>query len=263
MCSVLVQPTFPDHNQYVELARDYDLGFELIDFALTMNLDDKQELQRRMEFYKNLDHDIPLISLHGTYHDMRLSSIDPRIRQVAEERLELNCRIAYELGIERVIFHTNYVPQNTDERYFDYWVERNEEFCTRMVEEYDLEILLENVFDFHPRVLARLMESVKSDKINLCFDIGHFNVHSRVPLNRWFSVLNANITYLHLNDNYGSQDRHNIAGRGSIDWRELTELIAEYGLDPEAVLEIDIGTPSSVEKSIEFFQQHNFYPWSR
>ncbi len=260
--NILIQPIFDNYEKYSSFAASHDLKFEIIDFALPMTLDNRDECRSRIDFYKSCENQVEFYSMHGVYNDMRLHSVDRKIREVTEERLEHNCKIARELGINKLIFHTNYVPQNSHEVYFDYWVERNADFFKKMIEKYEVEILLENVFDYFPWVLQKLMEKVRGYEINVCFDIGHYNIHSRVSLREWFSTLGKNIKYLHLNDNRGEKDLHAIPGTGNVKWQRLTGILKEFNLTPPAVLEVDIGNLSSLRKTLSFMREENIYPFS-
>lgn len=260
MTKVLIQPIYSQFERYKNFAQKHDLGFELLDFALSMNLDDRKECSKRIKFYNKVDSN-KLFSMHGVFNDMRLSSTDQKIRKVVKNRLEHCCKIASELEINRVIFHTNYIPQISHSRYYELWEERNAEFFLGMIEKYGIEILLENVFDFTPRVLAGLMSRVNSDFLNVCFDLGHFNIHSRASLQDWFAVLGSNIKYMHINDNLGEQDTHAIIGTGEIDWKEFDRNIEEYNLSPITVLEVDIGNLKSIKESINYLEEHRIYPY--
>ncbi len=260
MTQVLIQPIFQQFDKYKRFAQEHELGFELLDFALSMNLDDDIEYAKRVKFYKQVK-GVKICSMHGVFNDMRLSSTDKKIRTVVQNRLEKCCQIADDLEIDRVVFHTNYIPQISHSRYYELWQQRNAEFFAEMIAHYDLEILLENVFDFTPRVLNNLMTSVDSDKLNVCFDLGHFNIHSRVSLQTWFETLGNNIKYLHINDNMGVQDTHSIIGNGEINWQEFDRCIEKYNSSPMTVLEVDIGNLKSIKKSINYLKKYGIYPY--
>jgi sugar phosphate isomerase/epimerase len=75
-----------------------------------------------------------------------------------------------------------------------------------------------------PEECAYILESVKSDKLRLTFDIGHANTTGNV----WqFLSLKKYMTVIHLHDNLGDSDSHLAMGEGSTDFSMLTNLAAK------------------------------------
>ena len=259
MSQLLIQSVVDMFNDLKKFAHNRDFGYEILDFALPMNLDDEGEYTRRLEFYKDRIGG-EFCSLHGVFNDMRLNSPDPKIREVAQNRLEHCCQIADKLKLDRIVFHTNYIPQVSHPRYISSWEQRNADFFTNIIEKYQVDVLLENVFDFSPEPLAGLMQRVNSDRINVCFDIGHYNIHSRVDLQTWFKVLGNNIKYLHINDNDGMRDTHSIIGEGSINWQKFSSLLASLDLSPPTVMEVEVGNLEAIKKSLAYLERNEIYP---
>ena len=77
-----------------------------------------------------------------------------------------------------------------------------------------VKIAIENIFEDEPSNLRLLMEQMGSDNFGVCFDTGHCNLFSKVPLEEWMRALAAYIAELHLHDNDRSADQHLPMGEG-------------------------------------------------
>ena len=76
----------------------------------------------------------------------------------------------------------------------------------------------ENIFEEAPETLRMLVKEINSPNLGVCFDTGHFNLFSKVPLEKWFEEIGDNIIEVHLHDNTGSNDDHLGIGDGNIDF---------------------------------------------
>ena len=75
-----------------------------------------------------------------------------------------------------------------------------------------------------PGRLYEFMQRIDSPRIGVCFDAGHN--HCFCPDRRICRDFGDRIKAVHLHDNDGTQDAHNIPGDGTIDWRIVrSELI--------------------------------------
>jgi sugar phosphate isomerase/epimerase len=65
------------------------------------------------------------------------------------------------------------------------------------------------------------MEQMGSGNFGICFDTGHCNLFTSVPLSRWLDELDGYIIELHLHDNDTTADQHLPPGDGSFDFSGL------------------------------------------
>jgi sugar phosphate isomerase/epimerase len=65
------------------------------------------------------------------------------------------------------------------------------------------------------------MEMMDSGNFGICFDTGHCNLFTTVPLSRWLDELGEHIIELHLHDNDTTADQHLPPGEGSFDFSGL------------------------------------------
>ncbi len=82
-------------------------------------------------------------------------------------------------------------------------------------------MMLENIFEEEPDTLYELLRHYDGRNLYFCFDSGHFNLFTKVSLDKWLSMLGNKIREMHLHDNYGKRDDHMPIGRGTFPFREL------------------------------------------
>ena len=86
---------------------------------------------------------------------------------------------------------------------------------------------------------CRLVDSMKSDKIGICWDFGHANLinydHCEV-----LKVVGDRIKILHVHNNFGDYDRHLCPGIGEIKWEELLPALSESGYKGDLSLEVNL-----------------------
>jgi sugar phosphate isomerase/epimerase len=109
-----------------------------------------------------------------------------------------------------------------------------------------IKIAIENVFEDEPANLMLLMEEMRSDSFGVCFDSGHFNLFSRIPLDEWIGMLKPYIVELHLHDNDRTADKHLPVGEGSFDFPSLFELIRDHA----CIYTVEAHTPERALRSV-------------
>lgn len=232
----------PDANNITEslkLSERFDASFEYNDFFIPDLLDDKEALKARIDMYKSLDRDRTKDTLHGVFFDICVNSSDSKIRKISCERMESGLMIASELDCKGVIFHTNTIPGFETPFYLNGWLSAHEEFYTKMCEKYsNLNIYVENMFDYKPDMLLRLAQKLENvSNFGVCYDVSHSHVHD-ISMNEWMVKLAKYIKHLHINDNYGKNDEHNALGDGTIDWDEYFKLINELLINASMLVEV-------------------------
>ena len=91
-----------------------------------------------------------------------------------------------------------------------------------------LPVMLENIFEEEPLSIAELLKHFKNKNLHFCFDSGHFNLFSKVPLDKWLTVLGKNVREMHLHDNYGSRDDHFPIGQGIFPFKDLKVFLKSF-----------------------------------
>ena len=201
----------------------YGAGIEIDNFCRSVMLDDRDEIKKAEKLMRLSDRHI----LHGPFTELYPAAIDPRARQLAADRLNQACDVCRQLGIDRMVVHSGYVPFV----FFKEWhIERStgfwQEFMSDKPENFN--IYIENVLDDEPYMMRELIENTADERINLCIDTGHANAAGNTDIKEWFEVLGRYTGHVHLHNNYGSQDEHNSPDKGSMDMDRVLEYIDRY-----------------------------------
>jgi sugar phosphate isomerase/epimerase len=113
-------------------------------------------------------------------------------------------------------------------------------------------IAIENIFEDDPTNLRMLMEKIGSELFGICFDTGHCNLFTRVPLEEWLRQLKPYIIELHLHDNNKTFDDHLAIGDGTFDFAMLFDTLK----DKELVYTVEAHSPEDTVTSIKRLQKY-------
>jgi sugar phosphate isomerase/epimerase len=195
------------------------------------------------------------ITVHAPFIDMAPGGSDPLIQQATLMRFAQASVLAGRLGAEAMVVHPGY----DEKRYWkdeEGFIARAVEMWMRLLEltrESGCVIALENIFERKPALLHRVVEGVGSPRFGICFDAGHFNMFSKVPLTEWLEALGGMIMELHLHNNYGERDDHNGMASGTFDFALLLARLDEMGVDPILVMEPH--REDGIVESLEFLDR--------
>lgn len=254
-------PEQDDIEASLQLAGEYGAYFEYNDFFLPAVLDDEEKAEELIAFYKGLSRDRSRDILHGAFLDVTVHSEDVRVREISEYRVRQSLEIGKELGVRGVVFHTNFIPNFRTESYRKHWVESNERFWRKMLAEYaDIEILMENMFDEEPFLLAQLAERMQDEpRFGVCLDYAHACVFGDAKrIGTWADALMPYTHHIHINDNDLQVDMHKAVGRGQIDWSEFTKLVKDSGQEPSVLVEVR--SVNEQRASLEHMRGNAIYP---
>ncbi len=253
---LLVQPDTTELSPYLAYAKENNIYFELLDFAIPYNLEEKARTEGFIETYQNSPF---LKSMHGSFIDVTVSSPDLKIRNISRDRVIESLEIAKRLKLEYIVFHTNLTPNVLQSYYVDNWLYENTVFWKEMVDRYpNIVICFENVSDYNPTLMKKVIENVDSPRFQVCLDIGHCHC-SRTSLEDWFEALAPYIKYVHLSDNCGIYDEHLPLGQGTVDFRNYQKCIEIYQIQPISVIEL--GFLEGVKESIAYLKKNKIYPY--
>lgn len=260
MNNIFIQPRVETYTEYLNLANTSGLSFELGDFASPAVLNDITEYNYRKDFYKHhLKQFSSNISLHGAFFDIIVASTDLAIKRASREKVRIGLETAKELGASSIVFHSGYNSIIKNPKYKDNWLQAAL-FWSQMANEYDLEILLENVWDVNAQNLLELLTNINLDNVNICLDIAHINVFSQETIENWFSVLGDKITYIHYSDNNSDYDAHLAIGEGNIDWHIVNNCVKKLSNKPRVVLEVS--GCAEINKSLKYLTKNKIYPYN-
>ncbi len=233
---MLIIPEKGRIGESLSLSGEYGLGFEYNDFYVGM--DDDAAVDALIALFKQNKPERPC-TMHGAFYDIAVGSVDAKIRAVSQERVRQSVDICRRLGARAAVFHTNTIPNLNLPAYCDAWVETNAQFYAEVLEANpDINVYVENMFDFAPDLLMRLAERLaRYENFGVCLDFAHACL-SPAPLELWAEALHPYIRHCHINDCDGRADLHLPLGRGVLDISGFFELLEKYRIDSTILLEI-------------------------
>jgi sugar phosphate isomerase/epimerase len=199
-----------------------------------------------------LGHDVSL-SIHAPFMDLSPGAVDAKVRAATAERFSQILDISEILRPEAVVFHSGYEKWKYALK-VDLWLEKSLETWRPLNERaagIGVRIAIENIFEDEPSNLKLLMEAMASENFGVCFDTGHFNLFSSLPLEEWMAALNPHILELHLHDNNKQSDQHLAMGEGVFDFGKFFGLLQ----NKNCVYTIEAHTPDAVLRSAEYLRR--------
>lgn len=253
MDRVLIATKLNNFEPCLILAKTHGLGVEIQNFAFPpiLTTSDWEEIiadhQRMLRGFPNE------ITLHGTFMDMSPGSPDPLFIQVTRQRTDQSLQVAQRLGATTVVFHANFIASIRSDPYRDGWVERMVQFwgpVTEYAQQLGLHVVMENMWEFDPTIITKVLEGVNSPVLTACLDVGHSQLYSKMPLHDWLDDMGEWISYIHINNNYGDGDDHLGLDDGIIDYTKVLPMLRQISGNPALVLEIE--KVEDMERSLIF-----------
>jgi len=235
-------------RDYLSLVRKRKYDLEIYLPASVLGQLERADLEVLLD---NLDWN-PSLTLHAPFMDLNPGAVDAMVRSATQVRFKQLLAIAAVLKPRAVVFHAAYDRWRYAGKK-DLWLENSMETWPRVLDlagRIDgMRVAVENVFDEDPEALALLIERIGNPNFGFCFDTGHFNLFSSVPLEAWFERLGKHLVEVHLHDNKGDADSHWALGKGTVDFKRFFQLIEQYGAKP--VYTIEAHDAADVEPSLE------------
>ena len=213
-----------------ETASRFGLGLEIDEFCTAANFDadfDRWDGAARA----HLAHSDRFV-FHAPFAELCPCAIDPMVHDVTMRRFRQAAALSRAYGIRRIVVHSGCIPHV----YYPVWfVEQSARFFRALLDaEPEVAICVENVLDDDPAPLMDLADAVDDPRLGLCLDVGHANAVSKIPVRQWLKRLAPRLMHLHLHDNDGAADLHQIPGDGSLGFPGLMDEIEAAA--PEATL---------------------------
>lgn len=232
-------------EEHASFIRQHGLNLEIYFTAPVLDSLRTEELN---DVRETLDYG-PSLSIHAPFMDLSPGAMDRKVRAATLERFHHVLDIASVLKPVSIVFHSGYEKWKYGLK-IKPWLEQSlltwKPINTR-AEDLGVKVAIENIFEDEPSNLRMLMEEMDSENFGVCFDAGHFNLFSSLPLKDWISELRPHIIELHLHDNDRTADQHNPIGDGCFDFPSLFSLL--QGKD--CVRTIEARSPEMALKSME------------
>lgn len=230
-------------------AGEYNLGIELAEFCTASNMDNdfaEWNAKARVRM-KNINRFV----LHAPFNELCPAAIDPLVLEIAKKRYKQAYELACSYAIKRMVVHSGYVPFVYFKQYF---VERSIEFWRDYLSDKpdDFVIAVENVLEDAPNELIDIAKGVDDPRFKLCLDIGHANITKNgITMEQWTRAVLPHLGHVHLHNNHGWPDSHEMLGSGDMDIQTLLRIILEGAPEATLTLEIRDSCRSSVEWLID------------
>lgn len=189
-------------------------------------------------------------TVHAPFMDLNPGALDRLVREATRFRFRQLMDAAEILRPTVAVFHPGYdrwrFGGNRD-RWLRYAVDTFVPLVDRAAD-YGLTVAVENIFEEEPSTLKELLGSIPSPFFRHCFDVGHWNLFSRIGMDEWFNELGAFIAEAHIHDNSGSADDHLPVGEAGIDFPLFFRLMEKHA--PEAAWTIEAHSRGAVERAL-------------
>ena len=207
---------------------------------------------------------VPLHSVHAPlYADyewgrtgappINITSTDRATRIEAMDEIKRAIELAEQIPFRFLIQHVGVGNESFNERKFEAAM-TSVEHLRAFAKPLGVRLLLENIPNelSTPERLVEFIHTTHFDDVGVCFDVGHAHIMSDVPAA--FETLKNSIHSTHVHDNQKDRDSHLWPGDGSINWKQLLELLTQAPHKPPLLLEVEENEQiNPVEKMGEIF----------
>ena len=168
-------------------------------------------------------------------------------RRAGVELVANRIAMAARLGGDVVIMHQGSEPDGAADKEL-YWSQmwRSLDALEPIARDHGVRIAIENgIF----AALRPVLERYAPDYVGLCYDAGHGNV-SGDGLDET-DALTDRLISIHLHDNDGTGDQHNLLFSGTVDWARLAGIIAGSAYEKCISMEVSMRN-SGIEDEVAF-----------
>lgn len=244
------------------LRRIKDVGFTEVEIeADKIHLDPRVFLRSELPPLRNLLVDLSLHpnSVHAPMNGADLASAHPEGRRQTIKLLADTLEYCRAIECQMMVVHPNRsesLPVGREAMKKNAIAALKE--LISKAEDLGVKIALENMIEeadgrFGSRVvdLRKIIESVQSSSIGICFDTGHTNLLRGRLVTQEMEIAQAGeyLWTLHVHDNDGKEDRHWPPGEGNVNWRETIESLRKVKYRGVFTMEIqERGNPDELAR---------------
>lgn len=223
----------------IEELKEMNIGVEIQDFTEpNLSIEEKREI---INFYKKEFKGFNGIkALHGPFLDLKPASPDKDIRALSYKKYLDTLKIAVELEMDYIIFHSQIIPYLNEPRIKELNNKQHRDAWLKLIKEvpdYQGTILLENIFEEGPNMIKELIQTINLPNIKINLDIGHAKL-GKASMKEWIRELKDYIVYMHIHSNDGLYDIH--SSIDEVEIKELYKLLDKYKINPILSLEYQV-----------------------
>ncbi len=219
----------------------------------------RRDRKKILSLARSLHLDIPVVtSFNGNSH-WHFAHPKPEVRRATTKHVKESVDLAADLdaSVVEVVSGVPRLERVSPGRAWQWMVEEVGE-CADYAEEQNVVIGLEpepgNVVST-TRDALRMVDEVGSRGLGILLDVGHLNVVDESIPN---SILSAKerLVHVHINDNDGTADRHQVPGEGTIDFQATVAALRRIGYDGYLSIELEQEEgDSAVIRSKKFMEE--------
>jgi len=207
------------------------------------------------------DAGVPFDSMHGVFGpEYDPSSPEEPVRRLAIETYRREAELALELGGGRVVVHP--APHIADPAHFTAAdrmrrqgpMRQSMEELADIGAEMNVVFLIENIpaincFGDNVELLGEMIRALGHPNLRMCFDTGH--AHMTADVGAALTSVADVVAYVHVHDNDGEHDSHEIPGvQGNLPWEAYARAAAALPDQTPAMLEL-FQPIDEIERQIE------------
>lgn len=238
----------------LESFEEKNIGLELSYFSLPWNLGKdnlEKELKRHQQMLKHFKQDT---SLHGAFYGLNPTARDQMLLDVCHFRTQQSIDIATELGMNKIVFHANYIHSNKI-GYKEIWIDKQVHFWSKYIpilEERNISIFIENTREENASFIGNILSKINHPLIKTCYDTGHSScfTDSKLHVNEWVKSYGSHLGYIHLHSNDAQQDQHIAFHKGKQDFTGFFNEVNKLKKLPHLIVEV-----KSRESYLESFEE--------
>ena len=181
-------------------------------------------------------------------------SPDEHIRKAGVELVKNRISMANKLSCDVIILHFQREP-NIDSENKKYWriLYKTFDELTTHAKSHNVQIALENFQNEDCHEIKALLSKYGPDVLGLCYDSGHGNIGNGL---KHLDELKNRLISIHLHDNDGKTDQHQLLFSGTVDWDRLAKIIALSSYDKCISTEIRMDGSGISDESLFLSKAH-------
>jgi sugar phosphate isomerase/epimerase len=211
------------------LKRIADAGFSHIHWCHHWNTDfiySQSEIDQIAAWFSN--YHLHLLDLHASHgQEKNWGSLHEYTRLAGVELIKNRIHMAAYLRSDVIILHIPEIPVSYSQDMTTWLkpVRKSLDELTPFAKERDVKIAIENMENDNFERINQLFSLYDPEFLGLCYDAGHGNIGMGLGLLHLDKVKHRLIS-VHLHDNDGSGDQHNLLFSGTVDWERLARIMA-------------------------------------
>ncbi len=178
-------------------------------------------------------------TLHAPFFDLSPGALDPHIRQVSRDKLNLAFALIDVFKPLAIVCHLSFEDNKHGYKLEEWHSHATQTWqdLTTLAAARKTTVMLENTYEKNPVQHKRILQTINSEYARFCLDVGHLLSFSKSTWQQWLPIMSPWLGHLHLHDNNGDRDTHLGISKGDFDFTGLFAFLSENNLNPSITLE--------------------------